>query len=45
MHMDDDDYYAPHYVRTMVHELLTLDVSMVKLISWITYGVRDFCVL
>lgn len=38
VNMDDDDYYAPHYVRTMVHRLITLDVDLLKLISWITYA-------
>ena len=38
LHFDDDDYYAPHYVRTMVAMLSITGVDFVKLMSWITYG-------
>jgi glycosyltransferase involved in cell wall biosynthesis len=39
MHFDDDDYYAPTYVETMVAELENFD--FVKLSGWFLYKIED----
>jgi len=39
MHFDDDDYYAPTYVETMVAELENFD--FVKLSAWFLYKIED----
>jgi glycosyltransferase involved in cell wall biosynthesis len=36
---DDDDYYAPHYVETMLRALG--DADFVKLVGWYTYSVPE----
>ena len=38
VHFDDDDYYAPHYVRYMVDVLQQSKADVVRLLSWLTYG-------
>jgi glycosyltransferase involved in cell wall biosynthesis len=42
-HFDDDDYYAPTYLETMVNALGRFD--LVKLSNWFTYRLNDklFC--
>ena len=38
LHFDDDDYYAPHYVRFMVDALFYSKADVIRLLSWVTYG-------
>lgn len=38
VHFDDDDYYSPDYVKTMVEALQAEDADIVKLHSWALYG-------
>jgi hypothetical protein len=42
VHFDDDDFYGPEYIETMVRHLVEQDADMVKLHSWALYGdMRD----
>jgi glycosyltransferase involved in cell wall biosynthesis len=36
-HFDDDDYYAPHYLETMLARLGNDDADLVKLTGWFLY--------
>ena len=38
---DDDDYYAPNYVRSMVTALTNRDADLVYLRGWFLYDVRS----
>lgn len=38
IHFDDDDYYSPDYIKTMVEALQAEDADFVKLHSWALYG-------
>ena len=41
VHFDDGDYYAPHYVRTMVSALADRRVDLINLRGWFLYDVRS----
>jgi glycosyltransferase involved in cell wall biosynthesis len=38
---DDDDYYCPDYVRTMVSALSTLNADLINLRGWFLYDCRS----
>ena len=38
---DDDDYYAPNYVRSMIAALTDRDADMINLRGWFLYDVRS----
>ena len=38
---DDDDYYAPNYVSSMVAALTKLDADLINLRGWFMYDVRS----
>lgn len=38
VHFDDDDYYSPTYIQTMVEAMQANDADLVKLHSWALYG-------
>ncbi len=40
IHFDDDDYYAPHYVRTMVSALADRRADLINLRGWFLYDWR-----
>jgi len=39
-HFDDDDYYAPDYLKTMLEHLSRNGADMVKLSAWYIYSLR-----
>lgn len=39
-HFDDDDYYAPDYLRTMLELMRTQQADFVKLSAWYLYDMR-----
>jgi glycosyltransferase involved in cell wall biosynthesis len=41
IHFDDDDYYAPQYVSSMVHSLGEREADLINLRGWFLYDVRS----
>ena len=41
-HFDDDDWYAPEYLSSMLRVAVHTDADLVKMISWLNYASYDW---
>lgn len=41
VHFDDDDYYAPHYITTLLRKMQQLDADLINLRGWYLLDLRS----